>query len=77
VFFLIRTYNLPIRYEIGQTGHTSGPSHRIRDATDRQTGSVALTGLKENNLVGTFHCQIFKRPDNATEPGFVKFLYVN
>jgi ribosomal protein L13 len=30
-------------------------------------GSVALTGLSENDIVVTYHHSLFKDPDNATE----------
>jgi hypothetical protein len=39
-------------------------------------GSVALTGLNGNDIVGTLQCRVFKRPADATEHGGDRLKYL-
>jgi len=40
---------------------------RREDKRVMSGGTVALTGLNGNNIVGTLQCRIFKRPADTTE----------
>jgi hypothetical protein len=37
-------------------------------------GAVALTGLKENDIVVNHQCSLFKHPDNAPESCCLNFI---
>ena len=51
--------------------------HSSQPAAVHRVGSVALTGLKENDIVVTHQYSLFKCPDNATEPDIPICWYIH